>query len=142
MPEEKNIDSSPARFWPRLPPFPAKFWERIKAYLSQGQPAAEENGGGPKPASLQNPLSEVLRSCRSAVGMVGFCSGIVNLLMLTGAFFMLALYDLVLPSRSMPTLAGICILAAILFSAQGMLEVIRGRLLSRTGSIFDEELSR
>ena len=39
--------------------------------------------------------------------------------MLTGAFFMLEIYDRVLPSRSVPTLVGLVVLAASLFAAHG-----------------------
>ena len=34
-------------------------------------------------------------------------SGMSNILMLTGSFFMLEVYDRVLPSRSVPTLVGL-----------------------------------
>jgi hypothetical protein len=50
--------------------------------------------------------------------------------MLTGAMFMLEIYDRVLPSRSVPTLVGIAIPAAGLYAAQGILDLIRSRVLS------------
>jgi ATP-binding cassette, subfamily C, bacterial PrsD len=53
--------------------------------------------------------------------------------MLTGAMFMLEIYDRVLPSRSVPTLIGIAILAGGLYVAQGLIDLIRGRLLVRIG---------
>jgi ATP-binding cassette subfamily C protein len=61
--------------------------------------------------------------------------------MLTGAMFMLEIYDRVLPSRSMPTLVGLLVLAATLFTALGVLDAIRGRILVRVGSSLDEALS-
>ena len=72
---------------------------------------------------------------------VGLFSAMSNVLMLTGAFFMLEVYDRVLPSRSMPTLIGLVVLAGILFSAQGLLDWIRGRLLVRIAAVLDESLS-
>ena len=39
--------------------------------------------------------------------------------MLTGALFMLEIYDRVLPSRSVPTLVALLILAGGLYAAQG-----------------------
>ena len=56
-----------------------------------------------------------LASCRHAFLGVGLMSGMINLLYLTGSFFMLEVYDRVLPSRSVPTLvalaaAGVCAL--------------------------------
>ena len=64
-----------------------------------------------------------------------------NILMLTGAIFMLEIYDRVLPSRSIPTLVALCILAAGLFAAQGLLDLIRGRILVRIGARLDEQLN-
>jgi ATP-binding cassette subfamily C protein len=97
-------------------------------------------------AKLQSPagrsdLATALGSCRSAFAGIGLFSGMINILALTGSFFMLEVYDRVLPSRSVPTLAGLAVLAAILFSFQGILELIRGRLLVRVGAALDEALS-
>ena len=61
--------------------------------------------------------------------------------MLTGALFMLEIYDRVLPSRSLPTLVGLLVLAATLFTALGILDAIRGRILVRIGGALDETLS-
>jgi ATP-binding cassette subfamily C protein len=55
---------------------------------------------------------------------------------------MLEIYDRVLPSRSLATLLGLSILAALLFSSQGVLDLIRGRLLVRIGASLDKALSR
>ena len=68
-------------------------------------------------------------------------SGMSNILMLTGAIFMLEVYDRVLPSRSVPTLIGLVILAGGLYAALGLLDLIRGRILVRIGSRLDEALS-
>ena len=68
-------------------------------------------------------------------------SGMSNILMLTGAIFMLEVYDRVLPSRSVPTLVGLVILASGLYAALGLLDMIRGRILVRIGNRLDETLS-
>ena len=65
----------------------------------------------------------------------------INVLYLTGSFFMLEIYDRVLPSRSIPTLVGLIVLAAGLYIAQGVLDLIRGRILVRIGASLDESLS-
>ncbi|MDU6831185.1 MAG: type I secretion system permease/ATPase, partial [Bradyrhizobium sp.] len=57
-------------------------------------------------------LRDALRGCRSAFIGVGLMSCVVNLLYLTGSIFMLEVYDRVLPSRSVPTLIGLIIIAA------------------------------
>jgi len=86
-------------------------------------------------------LAAALASCRGAFIGIGLVSGLSNVLMLTGAMFMLEIYDRVLPSRSVPTLIGIAILAGGLYVAQGLIDLIRGRLLVRIGSALDEAVS-
>jgi ATP-binding cassette subfamily C protein len=86
-------------------------------------------------------LGDALRACRNALIGVGLMSCIINLLYLTGSIFMLEVYDRVLPSRSVPTLVGLIILAAGLYMAQGVLDLIRGRILGRIGTSLDEALN-
>jgi len=71
---------------------------------------------------------------------VALFSAVINLLMLTGAVFMLEVYDRVLPSGSVPTLVGLAAIALVLFALMGLLDVIRGRLLGRIGQRIDEAL--
>jgi PrtD family type I secretion system ABC transporter len=95
----------------------------------------------PASASAQSELASALRACRSAFIGVALLSGISNILMLTGALFMLEVYDRVLPSRSMPTLVGLGVLAGILYGFLGLIDMIRGRLMTRVGNSLDESLS-
>ena len=89
----------------------------------------------------QSELTAALASCRGAFLATGLISGISNVLMLTGAVFMLEIYDRVLPSRSVPTLIGIAILAGGLYVVQGILDLIRSRVLVRIGGTLDEAVS-
>src|ERR1700752_889563 len=93
------------------------------------------------PGSRRSELGEALRACRGAFIGVALMSCIINLLYLTGSIFMLEIYDRVLPSRSVPTLIGLIILAAGLYMAQGILDLIRGRILGRIGTALDEALN-
>ena len=62
--------------------------------------------------------------------------------MLTGAMFMLEIYDRVLPSRSMPTLVGLLDSGRRACSPRSaLLDLIRGRILVRIGGELDETLS-
>ena len=54
---------------------------------------------------------------------------------------MLQIYDRVLPSRSVPTLVVLLALVLGLYAFQGILDLIRGRLLVRIGRSLDEKLS-
>src|ERR1700712_4982852 len=93
------------------------------------------------PVVRRSELGDALRSCRSAFIGVGVISCMINLLYLTGSLFMLEVYDRVLPSRSVPTLVGLMILAGGLYIAQGVLDLIRGRILVRIGTSLDEPLN-
>ena len=93
------------------------------------------------PVVRRSELGEALRACRGAFLGVGAMSCIINLLYLTGSIFMLEIYDRVLPSRSVPTLIGLVILAGGLYIAQGVLDLIRGRILGRIGTALDEALN-
>ena len=89
----------------------------------------------------QSELSAALASCRSAFISIALFSGMSNILMLTGAIFMLEIYDRVLPSRSVPTLVALAIIAAGLYAALGVLDLIRSRILVRIGASLDESIS-
>ena len=82
--------------------------------------------------------AEALKRCRWAFIGVGIASGLINILYLTGSFFMLEVYDRVLPSRSIPTLIALGLLALALYCFQGIFEMIRGRMLGRIAAALDE----
>jgi ATP-binding cassette subfamily C protein PrsD len=86
-------------------------------------------------------LAAALVACRGAFIGTAAISGMSNILMLTGAMFMLEVYDRVLPSRSMATLLGLVVLVAGLYVALGILDALRGRILARVGGALDETLS-
>jgi len=92
--------------------------------------------------AVPNPtIRTALESCRGVFLCLGLISGMINVLMLTGSFFMLQVYDRVLPSRSVPTLVGLAILATALYILQGALELIRSRVNVRIGAHLDHTLS-
>lgn len=83
----------------------------------------------------------VLHDARPALMGVGLFSAALNILALTGSIFMLEVYDRVLPSRSLPTLVALSLLAAALFAFYGLLDALRGRILIRLGSLVDATIS-
>ena len=93
------------------------------------------------PGASPSELSAALSACRNALIGIGIFSAVSNVLMLTGAIFMLEVYDRVLPSRSVPTLIGLCVIAAFLFATMAILDLIRARLMVRIGTSLDETLS-
>ena len=93
-------------------------------------------------AHPRSKLHATFYACRGALLSLGIFSGISNILMLTGSFFMLQVYDRVLPSRSVPTLIGLAVLAFTLYFFQGLVDIVRSRMNVRIGRFFDAELSR
>jgi len=68
-------------------------------------------------------------------------SGIINVLALTGSFYMLQVYDRALPSGSLPTLVGLSTLAIGLYFFQGMFDVLRQQILVRIGAQLDRRIA-
>lgn len=86
-------------------------------------------------------LSFILASSRGAFVSIGLFSLILNIIALTGSMFMLEVYDRVLPSHSVPTLVGLAIITGILYASQGLLDVIRSRVMVRIGGSLDHDAS-
>ncbi|MBB4200387.1 type I secretion system permease/ATPase [Rhodoblastus sphagnicola] len=82
-----------------------------------------------------------LSSCKTIFWGLAVFSAMSNLLMLTGSFFMLQVYDRVLPGRSVPTLLALLSLAIVLYLFQGGLDLVRNRISARLGSYFDDHIS-
>ena len=91
--------------------------------------------------AIKTELGEAFRRCRTGFIGIGLFGGLINLLMLTAPLFMLQVYDRVLPSHSMQTLVGLGILTVVLFSFQGLLDIVRARVLLRIGGSISEDLS-
>ncbi|QND44809.1 type I secretion system permease/ATPase (plasmid) [Rhizobium lusitanum] len=86
-------------------------------------------------------LMAVLSSLRKAFLSIAIASAVLSVLALTGSFFMLQVYDRVIPGHSLPTLVGIAVIAATLFVFQGILELLRSMLLARVGVALDERMN-
>ena len=89
--------------------------------------------------AARSELAGAISSCRGAFLGIALMTGMLNVLYLTGSFFMLEIYDRVLPSRSIPTLVGLAVLALVLYAFQGILDIVRGRVLVRIGASLDQE---
>ncbi len=68
-------------------------------------------------------------------------SGLINILALTGSFYMLQIYDRALASGSVPTLLGLSLLAIGLYLFQGLFDIIRSQVLVRVGARLDRKIS-
>jgi len=71
----------------------------------------------------------------------GVFSGAINVLALAGSFYMLQVYDRILPSQSVPTLVALSVLLAGLLLAYGILDAVRLRLMARAGARIDRDVT-
>lgn len=82
--------------------------------------------------------SKALKKCKGGLVFIGIASALINILYLTSSFFMLEVYDRVIPSKSIPSLVVLAILALMLYTFQGAFEVLRSRMLVRVAGALDE----
>ena len=85
-------------------------------------------------------VTAALKDCRRAFWSVALFSGVVNLLMLAGPLYMLQIYDRVLASRSVPTLIALSVFLVGAYAFQGILDVIRARIVARGALYLDQHL--
>jgi PrtD family type I secretion system ABC transporter len=85
-------------------------------------------------------LGAVVADCRRAFWGVALFSAIVNLLMLAGPIYMLQVYDRVLASRSVSTLVALTIFLVGAYAFQGILDLIRSRIVVRATGLLDDRL--
>jgi ATP-binding cassette, subfamily C, type I secretion system permease/ATPase len=124
------------------------FYPRPRPVYATSVPPAEDGANLADPAtrpkqrtSTHSELYLAISSVRTALMGVGIFSAICNVLMLTGALFMLQVYDRVLPSRSVATLLALSLLVFGLFSLYALFDMIRRRILLRIGASLDEAIS-
>jgi ATP-binding cassette, subfamily C, bacterial PrsD len=85
-------------------------------------------------------LGAALAKSKDALKAVGWISCAINVLMLAGPLFMLQVYDRVIPSNSLATLAVLTLLTAVVYGLIGWLERDRSRIIIRTGIEIDQRI--
>ncbi|MGE3230383.1 MAG: type I secretion system permease/ATPase, partial [Hyphomicrobium sp.] len=88
----------------------------------------------------KTPFSEI-HGLKQVFVFIFVVSGVVNVLALTGSFYMLQIYDRALTSHSIPTLLALSALAIGLYLVQGLLDVSRSQILIRIGARVDHHLA-
>src|SRR5687768_13885136 len=99
-----------------------------------------KTGMGAANPSRSSATRSVLLICSPAIASVVIFSLFINLLMLTGPLFMMQVFDRVLASGSVPTLAALTLLVGILYGLYGFLEFVRSRVVARVARAADESL--
>ena len=87
-------------------------------------------------------IKDFLLVAKKSFFFAGFFSLFINILMLLPAIYMLAVYDIVVPSRSSNTLLFITLLVIGLFIIMNALQIIRGRILVRINNKLDYVLNK
>ena len=86
-------------------------------------------------------LGQLAGARRSVLWTVFLFSAALNILALSGSFFMLLVYDEVLPGRSGATLIGLVILVIIAYIFMGLLDLFRSRVMAQLAALIDRTLS-
>lgn len=89
------------------------------------------------PAKPHSELIEALARCRQSFFAAATFSLFINLLQLTPSLYMLQVYDRVLSSRSEFTLTMLTLITGMLILVMALLELVRAKVLIRTGARFD-----
>ncbi|HEX7857277.1 MAG TPA: type I secretion system permease/ATPase [Sphingobium sp.] len=84
----------------------------------------------------------IVRRYRKAFATVAALSAVLNVLVLGGSLYMMLVYDSVLPSHSLSTLAGLLVLLIGVYAFQGVFDGLRSRILADIAGAFDRALSR
>ena len=96
---------------------------------------------GSSASGKKKPAQNLMQGFRGIVVFLFLMSGIINVLALTGSFYMLQIYDRALTSGSIPTLLALSALAIGLYLFQGVFDVIRSQILVRIGAKLDRKLA-
>jgi PrtD family type I secretion system ABC transporter len=95
-----------------------------------------------KHAKIRQRVSDsLMRGFRGLFVYLFTISGLINLLALTGSFYMMQVYDRAIPSQNIPTLMALSALAIGLYFFQGIFETLRSQVLIRIGSKLDRKLA-
>ncbi|GED23068.1 type I secretion system permease/ATPase [Halomonas halmophila] len=94
-----------------------------------------------KTSAKRKSAEQLTKGFRGILVFLFSMSGIINILALTGAFYMLQIYDRALTSGSISTLIAISILALGLYCFQGMFDIIRSQILVRVGARLDKSIA-
>ncbi|HDS1723276.1 MULTISPECIES: type I secretion system permease/ATPase [Pseudomonas] len=95
-----------------------------------------------KPPRTRSELADVLFRLRRSFYALAAFSGVINVMMLTPAIYMLQVYDRALVSRNVTTLGMLTLLVVGLFLLMSALEMVRTRVLIRVGNGLDMSLNR
>ena len=92
-------------------------------------------------ASTFSEIKQAIAPFRKILPPLVAISSVYNILLLSGSFFMLLVYDDVLPSRSVPSLVSLFVMVTVAYAFQAFLDVARGRIMVHVGTLFMRRIS-
>lgn len=95
----------------------------------------------PLTGTKRKQIEKLTHGLRGIFVFLFITSGVINILALTGSFYMLQIYDRALTSGSVPTLLGLSALAIGLYLFQGFFDIIRSQILVRMGARLDSRIA-
>jgi PrtD family type I secretion system ABC transporter len=90
----------------------------------------------------EGPLRAALNACRRHLAYAGGFSAVINFLYIAPTIYMLQVYDRVVPTRGVTTLAFLTILLLATLATLSLLEMLRTRLLVRTSARLEKLVAR
>ena len=95
----------------------------------------------PSPSASQSEIAAALKQFKGIFKTVGVFSMAINLLMLVPSIYMLQVYDSVLSSRNLMTLAMLSLITLMFYALISGLEWVRSQVLIRVGAQIDALMS-
>ncbi len=87
-------------------------------------------------------LSVILGKSRKAFAGIALISAVLNVLLLGGSIYMMLVYDMVMPSRSVPTLLSLLLMVTVVYIFQALFDIVRSRLLLHVAATTEVGLGR
>ena len=87
-------------------------------------------------------LEKALKKVKSSFIAIGVYSFFLNILMLSSTIYMLAVYDVVMPSKSLDTLLVVTLVILIFFVGMALLEYVRSKIMLHVSNKLDALLNR
>ena len=99
------------------------------------------NGSNKKDKVGYSDLEKALKKVRSSFISLGIYSFFLNILMLASPIYMLAVYDTVMPAKSMDTLFVVTLVILLFFTGIAVLEYVRSRIMIHISNKLDAILT-
>jgi ATP-binding cassette subfamily C protein EexD len=95
-----------------------------------------------KPEESLNDLELALKKVRSSFYTIGIYSFFINILMLAAPLYMLVVYDIVMPAKSLDTLFVVTLVIILFFVGGAVLEYVRSRVMVHVSNKLDASLNQ